>query len=599
MSIEVDFEPIGRRVAIEPGATILDAAQRAGVMLAAVCGGEGTCGRCVVRVMAGQVSAPNSREEDHLGPNDVAQNWRLACQTTVAGDVRVHVPPDSLVTAQRTQTEGQGQPLELDPAVSAVEVDVAPPTLTDLRSDAARLRDSLHRPALTFAPQVLRRLSGDLRAADFHVAMFVRGDRVAAVRPAWTVPLGLAVDMGTTKLAAYLVNLANGEMLASAGTMNPQIAFGEDVMARLSHAIQHPEGGEQLRAAIIDALNGLARDLCAQVGRATLDIAEAVLVGNTAMHHLCVGLPVAQLGLAPYIAAESAALDLPAHDLGLDLAPGASVHLLPNIAGFVGADHVAMLLATGLAERSGVALALDIGTNTEISLVAHGRHLACSTASGPAFEGAHIRYGMRAAPGAIEGVLIHDGRVQIKTVGDQPPVGLCGSGILDLVAQLRQAGLLDRRGAMPLHNGHTRVRRGSQGPEFVVASEAESGGPEITFSRNDVSEIQLAKGAMRAGVSILLQRAGVTEEDLDEIIIAGAFGTYLDVQSGIDIGMFPRIDRHRFKQVGNAAGAGARMALLSQAQRDHARQLVEHVEYVELTTEKDFASKFARALLLE
>ena len=465
MSFEVDFEPIGRRVNCETGATLLEAAQRAGVMLSAVCGGEGSCGRCIVRVMDGQVSPPNDTEEGVLGLDDVAAGWRLACQTHIASDVRVHVPPDSLVAAQRTQTEGQGQATELDPAVRALQVDLAPPTLEDLRSDASRLRDALSLPALEFVTHVLRRLSPDLRAVDFHPEVFVRGTAVVGVRPAHTSPLGLAVDIGTTKLAAYLVDLASGETLATAGAMNPQIAFGEDVMARISYAINHAGGGEQLRTAIVDAVNSLAHDLCAQTGRDPLDIADAVVVGNTAMHHLCLGLPVKQLGLAPYIAVESAALDIPSHDMGLRLAPGALVHLLPNIAGFVGADHVAMLLATGLHEHRGVALAMDIG-----SLMARGRHLACSTASGPAFEGAHIRYGMRAAPGAIEQVLIRDGRVQTKTVGDQPPVGLCGSGILDLVAQMLRAGIIDRRGAMPLTGRQPRVRRGGQGPEFVVVT---------------------------------------------------------------------------------------------------------------------------------
>jgi uncharacterized 2Fe-2S/4Fe-4S cluster protein (DUF4445 family) len=367
-------------------------------------------------------------------------------------------------------------------------------------------------------------------------------------------------------------------------------------MARISHAISHADGGEQLRAAIVEALNHMARDLCAMGRLDVADIADAVIVGNTAMHHLFLGLPVKQLGLAPYVPAESAALDVLARDVGLDLAPGAYVHLLPNIAGFVGADHVAMLLATGLTERDGVVLRMDIGTNTEVSLRARGWHLSCSTASGPAFEGAHIRFGMRAAPGAIEKVTIHDGHVHIKTVDDAPPVGLCGSGILDLVAQLLRAGVLNSRGAM---SEHPRVRRGEHSPEFIVVPGEENGGREITFSRADVSEIQLAKGAMRAGVSILLKHAGVTEADVDEVIIAGAFGTYLDVQSGIDIGMFPRVDRHRFRQVGNAAGAGARMALLSMAQRERAAQIAQQVEYVELTAEPAFQSEFTRALLLE
>jgi uncharacterized 2Fe-2S/4Fe-4S cluster protein (DUF4445 family) len=266
----------------------------------------------------------------------------------------------------------------------------------------------------------------------------------------------------------------------------------------------------------------------------------------------------------------------------------------------VGADHVAMLLATGLPEREGVVLGLDIGTNTEVSLRAHGRHRACSTASGPAFEGAHIQHGMRAAPGAIEEVSIHDGRVRWKTVNDEPPVGLCGSGILDLIAQMLRAGIINPRGALKA-DAHPQVRRShnsAHGHEFIVVPGDRNGGREITFSRADIAEIQLVKGAIRAGVRILLDRAGVREEDIDEVIIAGAFGTYLDVQSGIDIGMFPRVERTRFRQVGNAAGAGARMALLSTAQRERAKFIAQQIEYVELTAEKEFQSRFAEAMLL-
>lgn len=596
---EIDFEPIGRRLTCAAGTTLLDAARQAGVVLSAICGGKGICGRCVVRVMHGRVSPPDLAEEAELGSSEIAAGWRLACQTKIRGDVRVHVPPASLVTAQRTQTEGQTSDVELSPAVRALNMELPAPTLQDPRSDAVRLRDALGVPGLTLGAPVLRRLPDELRALSFRTAVFLRGSSVVAIRPHGTSALGLAVDLGTTKLAGYLVDLASGETLASAGAMNPQIAFGEDVMARIGHAMGHAQGAEQLRHAIVRGLNDMARGLCDRVDRDVLDIADGVVVGNTAMHHLFLGLPVRQLGLAPHVAAESAGLDLPAGDVGLDLAPGACVHLLPNIAGFVGADHVAMLLASGLPERSGVALGMDIGTNTEISLVAHGRHLACSAASGPAFEGAHITHGMRAGPGAIEEVLIRGGQVTVKTIGDVAPGGLCGSGILDLVAQMRRAGLLTARGAMLGEGSHPRVRRGRRGLEIVVVPASDNGDREITFSREDVNEIQLAKGAIRAGVSILLERAGVTEADIDQVIIAGAFGTYLNVQSGIDIGMFPRVDRRRFQQVGNAAGAGARLALLSTAQRERARRLVQRVEYVELTAEKGFASRLTPALRLE
>ncbi len=598
LPFQVDFEPLGRRIRVEPGATLLEAAQRAGVGLTAICGGEGSCGRCIVRVMRGQVSPPTDIEQAELGRDQTAAGWRLACQTTISSDTSIHIPPDSLATAQRTQIESQPVAVELQPAVRAFDIQIAPPTLNDLRSDAARVRAAVPLSDLSFDARVLQRLPDELRDRQFHLSVFVRSNEVVGVRPHGTAPLGLAVDIGTTKLAAYLLDLRNGETLAAQGAMNPQIAYGEDVMARLHYAISRPDGAEQLRAAIVGALNELARDLSARVSREVADIADAVIVGNTAMHHLSLGLPVRQLGLAPYVAAENAALDLKARDVGLELAPGAYVHLLPLVAGFVGADHVAMLLATGVAERDGVILAMDIGTNTEVSLRARGKHFACSTASGPAFEGAHIRLGMRAAPGAIERVSIRAGKVYYQTVNHAPPTGLCGSGILDLVAQMRRANIINGRGTFQSEGEPSRLRRGERGYAFIVVSGDENNGTEITFDRHDISAIQLAKGAIRAGVNLLLRRAGVQESDIDELIIAGAFGTYLDAQSGLEIGMFPRVARSKIKQVGNAAGAGARMALLSTAERERAVRIARQIEYVELTTEPDFASEFTHSLEL-
>ncbi|MGD0752548.1 MAG: ASKHA domain-containing protein [Anaerolineales bacterium] len=594
----IDFEPVGRRAPCTSGETILEVAQRAGIMLNATCGGEGICGHCVVHVMAGTVSPPNQTEEIDLGLNRVNDHWRLACQTKILGDLRIHIPPESLATAQRTQTEGRNISTELNPAVRCLNINLPPPNISDQRSDASRLREALALARPHIPLSVLQTLPKELRTNDFHVSVFLRDSTVVAIRPSGTSALGFAVDLGTTKLAGYLVDLTNGETLASAGAMNPQIAFGEDVMARISHSMSKPEGGEQLRTVIVAALNAMAGDLCAKINRSPSDIADAVVVGNTAMHHLFLGLPVRQLGLAPYVPAESAALDIPADEIGCDLAPGANVHLLPNIAGFVGADHVAMILGSGMLDHEGIVLGMDIGTNTEISLIANGKHYACSTASGPAFEGAHIRHGMRAGPGAIEKVLIRDGQILLQTIDNQPAVGLCGSGILDLVAQMHKAGMINSRGALDDSGNNPRVRPGSRGAEFIVISAEENHGAEITFSRSDINEIQLAKGAMRTGVNLLLQKAGVQEQEIEAVFIAGAFGTYLDVQSGIDIGMFPRLEKERFVQVGNAAGTGARLALLSTEKRKQAVSVAHRVIYVELTTEKNFPALFAKSLML-
>jgi uncharacterized 2Fe-2S/4Fe-4S cluster protein (DUF4445 family) len=316
------------------------------------------------------------------------------------------------------------------------------------------------------------------------------------------------------------------------------------------------------------------------------------------MHHLALGLPVAQLGLAPYVPALADSYDLRARELGLRLAPGANVHLLPNIAGFVGADHVAMLLATGMHETRETTLGLDIGTNTEISLAVDGRLLSCSCASGPAFEGAHIRDGMRAAPGAIEWVRLVDRHVEYQTIDGAPPVGICGSGVLDGVAEMREAGVLRANGAMK-PGSHPRVRGTNRGSEFLLVPAGERGAPrDLVIARKDVNEIQLAKGAIRAGIEVLLGEAGLEAEQVERVVVAGAFGTYLDVGSALAVGMFPPLPRERFVQVGNAAGIGAKLVLMSRRCRTMTQDIARRVEYVELTTHPHFVEVYTMALML-
>jgi uncharacterized 2Fe-2S/4Fe-4S cluster protein (DUF4445 family) len=600
MAYMVDFEPIGRRVEAEKGETLLDVARRGGIGLAAVCGGAGTCRRCVVQLMSGAVSPPSESEQERVGTERLQKGYRLACQARVQGECKVNVPPSSLTTQQRTQIEGRGQEVALDPLVQSYAVRLAPATRQDLRSDATRLCDALQEQGLGCLRVDLaaaQRLPGILRSHDWRATAAVMHDKVVAVLPPHNPPLGIAVDLGSTKLAGYLVNLSDGEILAAQGMMNPQIAYGEDVMARLTHAVQHAEGGRQLQEVIVRGLDDLARMLCQRAGQDAEDVIEAVIVGNTAMHHLLLGLPTAQLGAAPYVAALSEPCDLVGHDIGLTFAPDVFVHILPNIAGFVGADHVAMLLGSGIYKATDVVLGLDIGTNTEVALKAGERLYTCSTASGPAFEGAHISSGMRAAPGAIERVWIADGTVRYQVIDGLPPVGLCGSGIVDAVGQLRKIGVLDDRGAMSL--AHPRVRQGERGPEFVIVPRSESGnGSDIVLSRADVSEIQLAKGAMRAGAEVLMAQAEISVDDLDRIVIAGAFGSYIDVDNALRVGMFPPLPADRFDQVGNAAGVGARLVLISREQRALAAEIALQAEYVELTNDPRFAMAFAEATLM-
>jgi uncharacterized 2Fe-2S/4Fe-4S cluster protein (DUF4445 family) len=599
-TVTVSFQPLGRRGRVPAGISVLEAARRLGVGLSAVCGGAGVCGTCrVVVPPEGQdaLSPLSDPERARLGDEDIARGVRLACRAFIRQSLQVFVPPESLTASQRTQVEGRQTPVRVDPVVVPADLQLPPPTLSDLRSDAERIRDGLGRP-VRLDLGVLRRSPPSLREWGWAVRAVLRGDEVVALLPPGTPLVGVAVDLGTTKLAGYLLNLETGETLASVGAMNPQLAYGEDVMARITYALQEPEGAERLRQAAVEGLSQLVRDLCAQAGVPPEHVVEAVVVGNTAMHHLFLGLPTRPLGLAPYVPVESGPLDVRARDVGLPLAPGAMVHLLPTVAGFVGADHVAALLATRMEEADRPTLLLDIGTNTEIGLSVGGNLFSCSAASGPAFEGAHIRFGMRAAPGALERVRMIEGRVYWETVEGAPPVGICGSGILDAVAELRGAGFLNGRGGWA-NSDRPPFLSGDNGPEFVlVPAEASGLGRAITVSRKDVGEIQLAKAAIAAGWQILLEEAGIRESDLARVLVAGAFGTYIDIGHAVAIGLLPRLPLDRFEQVGNVAGTGARMALLSRAERERAARLARRVRYVELTVHPSFRERFAQALQL-
>jgi uncharacterized 2Fe-2S/4Fe-4S cluster protein (DUF4445 family) len=403
------------------------------------------------------------------------------------------------------------------------------------------------------------------------------------------------MDLGSTKLALYLVDLASGATLARAGVMNPQIAYGEDVVSRISFANKSEENRVLLQTRLVSSINEAVESLCQEQGLSTGQVVEVVAVGNTAIHHLFCALPVAQLGSAPYVPVISEPVYFEAGEIGLRAAAGARVFMPANIAGYVGADHVSALLATQSYASQRTTLVVDIGTNTVVSLTYQGRVYSCSCASGPAFEGAHIHDGMRAAPGAVDRVHIDDGKVTYTTIGEQLPVGICGSGILQAVAQMLEAGIIDMRGVLrPVHD---RVRAKGRQSEFVLAlAEETAHGRDIIVTRKDVNEIQLAKGAIRAGIDILLAEAGIPPEAIEDFIIAGAFGTFLDLGSALQVGMFPTIPIERYHQVGNAAGVGAKEMLISQARRAEAAHIVGCVRYVELTTHAGFTPRFVDAM---
>jgi len=601
-TFRIEFEPVGRRGNCPRGMTLLQCAQQLGVALAAVCNGAGTCGRCKVVLSVGTLSTPTSSEYLQLTDAQLAAGMRLACQARPESDCIIHIPPESMTTTQRTQVEGLQAIQGDDPPVVTYLLPVPPASLSDADGDVDRITRTLAElNGITCEDadiEVIRSTPSTMREHNWTVAASVRDKELVAVGPWPSSTLGLAVDLGTTKIAAYLLDLTTGETLGMLGAMNPQIRYGEDVVTRMAHALSSPSGAGDLSSAAIGALNDMVTQLTEETGTDPDRILEAVVVGNTAMHHLLLGLPVEQLSRSPYVPAIRESLDIKARTLGLNISPGAYLHLPPNIAGFVGGDHVAMLLATQVANATNPVLAIDIGTNTEVCLAAHGKLTSASCASGPAFEGGHIRDGMRAAPGAIEHIDIEDGKVLLQTIDGAEPVGLCGSGILDGLATLLQHGIVDRMGRFKKDDPRVMTMDGKR--EFVlVSSEQRNGKPDLGLTQQDVRQLQLAKSAIETGIAALLQNASLRQEELSSIIVAGAFGTYIDLSSAIAIGMLPSLPLERFRQVGNAAGTGAKMALSSISMRNEARTIARATGYVELAVSPDFMKQFVQNTYLE
>ena len=643
---QVVFQPSGRRGRFPSGSDLLTVARELGVEIESVCGGKGICKKCRVKIeplnartsdpgdlettrsrteepgetVAFCVTAPTEAEIEALGADSLADGMRLACQTRVVGDVRVFVPEESRRTQQVVRKEAGGRTVPLDPAVKSYQVTLEPPTLEDAEADAERLLAGLEEQHgltdLRFDFEVLQALPGIARAAKWDLMVIVWqsepvGGSIVAVRPAGDPGrvLGLAVDVGTTTVAAYLTDLTTGEILATESAMNPQVSFGDDVIARLHHVIHNTDGRSELQRSVITEVNDLARKAAERSGTSPRDIFDVVMVGNTAIHHLFLGLDSKALGAAPFAPAVQGTVDTTASAIGLTFNPGCRLHVLPVEAGFVGADNVAVVIAEEPYDQDEVLLLIDIGTNGELVLGNRSRMLSTSCATGPALEGAHLEFGMRAAPGAIERIRIDPQTldVRFKVIGrdgwhtEYPAEkvgarGICGSGIIEAAAEMRKADVILAGGGFNPEASHERVILENGKPrQFVIARAEETAiGRPITVSLKDIRAIQLAKAALRAGAEILLRIFGVTKPDW--IVLAGAFGTYIDKYHALAIGMFPDCDPDRIRTVGNAAGDGARFALLSLAKRREAIWAARNIEFIELATDPDFQRQYVAAM---
>jgi len=624
----VVFTPSGKRGRFPRGTQLLQAARSLGVDVDSVCGGRAICGRCQVLVMEGEFSKHGvTSSGTHLSAVDAAEQafarrrplpagHRLSCSAKIEGDLVIDVPPGSQVHRQVVRKAAEARAITLDPVVHLHYVEVREPDMHDPSGDLQRLLEALHRE-WDFGPlrcdlAVLQGLQAALRKGEWRVTVAVHaGAQLIGVWPGFHDRIyGLAVDVGLTTIAAHLCNLETGEIAASAGTMNPQIRFGEDLMSRVSYSMMHPGGAQQMTEAVRGALNALAAEVAREAKVEVSDILELTIVGNPIMHHLLLGIDPVELGGAPFALATDSPLSLKASELGLTLHPGARVYTLPCIAGHVGADAAGMILAERPDLSDKLTLLVDVGTNAEIVLGNRQRLLACSSPTGPAFEGAQISCGQRAAPGAIERVRIDPATLEarFKVIGsdlwsDQPGfaeavagsgvTGICGSGIIEVIAEMFLAGIISQDGVVAGELAALSPRIVATGRTFAYTLYA-GGATPLTITQNDVRAIQLAKAALLAGVRLLMDRLGT--DQVDRIRLAGAFGSHIDVKYAMVLGMIPDCDLSQVSSAGNAAGTGARIALLDNASRATVEELVRKVEKIETAIEPKFQTHFVEAM---
>ena len=607
--VRVTFQPHGRSVFVLGGTKVLEASARAGLTVETPCGGNGTCGKCRVQVTVGACE-PTEVDRALFSETELQDGWRLACQTPICQEAIIQIPASSLFASQhQILTEGRAdQPAEIRPAVRKVYLELPEATLEDGAADLLRLERQAG--PLKADLGLLRRLPHLLRAsgfkgtavlADHHLIDFEPGDTTSQC-------YGAAFDVGTTTLVGSLLDLRSGEERSLSSRMNPQVQFGDDVLSRIKYSGSGGRCLHELHSVIAAAVAEMIDEMCADAGVRRECVYELAFAGNTTMEHLLCEIDVTQLGQVPFVPAHARGLVLRAAELGVRIHPRAAAYVFPVIGGFVGGDTVAGMLATRLAAQDGPVMMVDIGTNGEIVLCHDGKIRAASTAAGPAFEGARISCGMRATAGAIEKI-VFDGDLRYSVIGNVPPIGLCGSALVDLAAELLTSGLASREGRLLPPNElpprlppdlRKRVSVNSEGQtEFLISDGSPaSGNGRVALTQRDVRELQLAAGAIRAGIAILLRQAGVASSELKRVLIAGGFGSFIRRSKAQRIGLLPAdIDHSHITYVGNASLTGARCALLSTNARERAEELARRTEHVELSQDANFQAEFVEAMI--
>ena len=608
--VTVTFQPSGRRFSVAEGDTLFEIAAEAGVEVDTVCGGHGECGKCKVRFDA-DPPATTPLDHMHLSGGEIAEGYRLSCQVTAAGDMTVHVPATGDKAKVRVLHQGVERDVELEPNFRKIFIPYINPRSREHEADWDRVRNTLPRKLrpVDIPLKLLRelpRLSRDKEG----LTLVLAARRVIAVEAGNTAnrQFGVAFDIGSTTIVGFLIDMGTGNEVAVASAVNKQKVYGDDIIGRLSRAQRNEEGLEKLHRMLIEEINSILEQLSEQASVGLDEIYEMTVVGNMAMHHFLLKLDSTFLGLAPYAPVVREAVTVRAEELDLKLSPETPVFVLPNIAGFVGSDTVAVMLAAETTTSKGYRMAIDVGTNGEIVLANNRRAIACSAPAGPALEGARIKMGMRAAPGAIDHVKITED-VEITVIGDVAPVGICGSALIDITAEMVRAGLMHPSGAYVRHEElspdipealRSRLIEAEQRKNtyFILARAADTGAKEdIIFTQADVRECQLAKGAIRAGTMLLLAEMGITDDDLEEVCLAGAFGNFLTPLNALRCGLTPAVPAARIRPVGNAAGVGAKLALISVVERRKAVRMAQKTEHIQLSGSPEFQKAFTTAML--
>jgi len=609
-----------RSISVPSGTLLTEAAVQAGVLISQPCGGQGRCGRCAVKVLNGGV---RRRSTLRLSDEDVAAGYALACQTVVEGDAQIIVPDqdtlDRTLTTDRTAVSvlvPAGYDVKRDQSIQRFHLTLSPPTMDDQRDDWSRLQTAVSQqtdlPQLAISLPVLRQIGPVLRQGDWQVTAVVALEEHAARLinllpghvPDDTSFYGLAVDIGTTTVSVWLVELGSGEVIAQTAEYNRQIRCGEDVISRVIYASKN-SGQAELRRLVLESINTLTERVMQKAGSerqvASEQVVKATIVGNSIMMHLLLGIPAESIRLSPFVTAVNHLPPFTAQEIGLGIHPEAEVLCLPGVASYVGADITAGVLSSGLDDAPEVSLFMDVGTNGEIVLGCRDWLVTCACSAGPAFEGGGVRDGMRATRGAIEAVWI-DGRTYeptLRVIGKSKPRGLCGSGLISLLAEMFLTGVVDKGGHLNEHLPTERMRQSDSGPEYVIAWADETWhGRDIAITHVDIDNLIRAKGAVYAGIFVLADSVGVPLETAEQVLIGGSFGKYINVENGIQIGLLPDMPWENFKFLGNTAVLGAYYALLSQTAQQRIGEIAGRMTYIELSADNSFYEAFTSALFL-